>query len=400
MRITRTDKLIIVVVLISMLAIGLAGNITQHLRAVPAPLKAQINYQLQQSKTAVELSWPSSGQAAIGAKGYGVLTSSGSQTPAPTASIAKIITILAVLKVKPIASGEQGPILTIGQSDVDIYHSYASSGGSVSPVVVGEQLTEYQVLQAMLLPSANNLADSLAIWAFGSLTSYSSYANRMLANYGLKNTVVGSDASGYSPSTTSTASDLVMLGEIASDNPVISAIASQPTATLPVAGLVKNVNWLLGTNGINGLKTGNSDQAGGAYLFTADYSIATGHSVTIVGAVLKSSDLLQAMTDASALLKSAQQAFSLDTAIAASQVIGSYQVAWGSAVSASASSAVKALAWQGKIIDKPVISLNGLKAPVDTGTVVGNIQIGTSSTSVKLDQPITAPSLWWRLTHN
>lgn len=383
-----------------MLTIGLVGNITQHLQAVPAPLKAQINYQLKQSKTTVDLSWPALGQAAIGAKSYGVLASYGTQTPVPTASISKIITILAVLKVKPIASGEQGSVLTIGQSDLDLYHSYASDGGSVTPVVIGEQLTEYQMIQALLLPSANNLADSLAIWAFGSLTNYSAYANRMLANYGLKNTVVGSDACGYSPSSTSTASDLVMLGEIASDNPVISVIASQPTATLPVAGLVKNVNWLLGTNGINGLKTGNSDQAGGAYLFSADYTVATGYSVTIVGAVLKSSDLLQAMTDASALLKSAQKAFSLDTAITAGQEVGSYQVPWGSKVTVSAINDVKTLAWQGKIIDKPAISLNDPKAPVAINTVVGNIQSGSSSISIKIDQPITAPSIWWRLTHN
>ena len=322
-----------------MLAIGLAGNITQHLQAVPAPIKAQIDYQLQQTTNVVDLSWPSTGQAAIGAKGYGVLTSHGVQTTVPTASISKIITVLAVLKVKPIASGEQGPVLTISQSDLDLYHSYASGGGSVTPVVIGEQLTEYQMIQALLLPSANNLADSLAIWAFGSLADFSTYANKMLGSYGLRNTVVGTDASGFSPSSTSTASDLVMLGEIASDNLVISSIVSQSTATLPVAGLVKNVNWLLGTDGIKGLKTGNSDQAGGAYLFSADYTVSTGYTITIVGAVMKSSDLLQAMTDSLALLKSAQKAFSLDTIITAGQEIGSYQVAWGSTVSASASGA-------------------------------------------------------------
>lgn len=399
MRITRTDKFIISTVLIIMLAIGLAGNIFQHLKAVPAPLKAQVSYQLKQSDTIVDLSWPVSGQAAIGAQGFGVLATSGGQTPVPTASIAKLITALAVLKVKPITADKQGPTLIMSQADLDIYHNYASLGGSVVPVAVGEQLTEYQVIQAILLPSANNLADSLAIWAFGSLTNYANYANKMLADYKLFNTYVGTDANGFSPTTTSTASDLVRLGELSIGNPIISEITSQATAVLPIAGTVKNVNWLLGTNGINGLKTGNSDQAGGAYLFSASYTVASGHTVTIVGAVLKSSDLLQAMTDASALLKSAQKAFTFDTAITAGQVVGSYPVAWGSVVSVSASNDIKALAWQGKIIDQPIVSLNNLKVPAAMNTVVGKIQLGSTSIPVKLDQPITAPSLWWRLTN-
>ena len=402
MRITRTDKFIILAVLISMLAIGLAGNITQHLRGVPAPLKAQISYQLQQSTATVNLSWPSSGQAAIGAKGFGVLSTSGVSTPVPTASIAKLITALAVLKVKPIPTSTQGPSLLLGQADLDIYHNYASLGGSVIPVVIGEQLTEYQMLQAMLLPSANNFADSLAIWAFGSLTNYANYANRMLAEAKLLNTHVGSDASGFSPTTTSTASDLVLLGELALADPIISEITAQPTAVLPIIDTVKNVNWLLGTAGINGLKTGNSDQAGGAFLFSANYSVSPTYSITIIGSVMKASDLKDAMDKSLALLTSSQKAFSLNTVIYAGQIVGTYQVPWGSAVSVSASSDVKALAWQGKIIDQPAIKLKDLKAPVDKNSSVGTIKTVTSSTqvSINLDQPITKPSLWWRLTHN
>ncbi len=400
MRITRTDKFIISTVLAFTLAIGLGGNINQHLKQVPSPLKPSISYQLSQSKNDSNLVWPETGQAAIGASGFGVLATSGDQTPVPTASITKLITALAVLRAKPISADKLSPTLTLTQADVDIYHKYVALGGSVTPVVVGEQLTEYQVLQAVLLPSANNLADSLAIWAFGSLTNYADYANKMLADYKLFNTRVGTDASGLSPTSVSTASDLVLLGEIVKNNSVIAEITAQTRAVLPVAGTVKNVNWLLGTSGINGLKTGNSDEAGGAYLFSAEYSLSASYKITIIGSVMKATDRTDAMTKALALLKSSQKTFSLDTAVASGQTVGTYQVPWGTTVSVVAEKDVNALAFQGKIIDKPVVALVNLKAPITKDSSVGNIITSAgASVSAKISEPIVQPSLWWRLTH-
>jgi D-alanyl-D-alanine carboxypeptidase (penicillin-binding protein 5/6) len=52
-----------------------------------------------------------------------------------------------------------------------------------------------------------------------------------------------------------------------------------------VAGLVRNYNALLGTDGIIGLKTGSTSAAGGCLLFAARFE-ADGHPVTVVGAVL------------------------------------------------------------------------------------------------------------------
>jgi D-alanyl-D-alanine carboxypeptidase (penicillin-binding protein 5/6) len=45
-------------------------------------------------------------------------------------------------------------------------------------VQLGEELSEYQALQALLLPSANNIAETLARWAFGSIDAYNAYANQ------------------------------------------------------------------------------------------------------------------------------------------------------------------------------------------------------------------------------
>ncbi|HSX45419.1 MAG TPA: D-alanyl-D-alanine carboxypeptidase, partial [Candidatus Saccharimonadia bacterium] len=189
------------------------------------------------------LAWPAAGQSAVGVTGTNILLAHGVQKPAPTASTAKLITCLLVLKQKPLSVGQQGPTITLTPGDVAIYNSYLAHAGSTVPVAAGEQISEYQMLEAILLPSANNMADSLAIWAYGSLPAYTAAANAWLKQQGLADTTVGSDASGYNPSTVSTAADLVRIGEMAMQSPVLAGVVGQTSAAgIPMAGTIKNVN--------------------------------------------------------------------------------------------------------------------------------------------------------------
>src|SRR5690606_10140017 len=114
-----------------------------------------------------------------------------------TASMAKVITALAILEKQPLEAGQAGPTYTLTSHDVAVYHMYAAKNGSVLPVHEGMQLTQYQALQAMLLPSANNIADMMVERVFGSEDAYLEYAHDMLRRMGLSRTVVA-DASGFS----------------------------------------------------------------------------------------------------------------------------------------------------------------------------------------------------------
>jgi D-alanyl-D-alanine carboxypeptidase (penicillin-binding protein 5/6) len=178
------------------------------------------------------------------------------------------MTAYSVLKQKPLKPGQQGPIISISDQDVLTYNDYYSKGGSVAKVVPGEKISEYQALQALMLPSANNFADTLAIWAFGSMDKYILYANNQAKTLGLKDTHI-SDASGFSPQTLSSARDLVLLGQAAIKDPALAEIANQQQANVPEAGTVHNVNWLLGTDNVNGIKTGNTEEAMGCFLFSS-----------------------------------------------------------------------------------------------------------------------------------
>ncbi len=348
----------------------------------------------------VKLPWPSRGQAAIGAVGYGVLASHGDQTPVPIASITKIITAYAVLTQRPLSLGQQGPTLTLDSTDLSYFDYYYTHGGSDTNVKAGEKISEYQALQAMLLPSSNNMADSLARWAFGSIPAYVAYANQLMNNLGLTQTTVGS-SSGFSDKTLSTADDLVKLGEVVLNSPVIAGIVNQQTAKIPVEGNVSNVNALVGLDGINGIKTGNTDKAGGCYLFSSMQKVGK-QTVELIGAVLDQTDLSNALSAAPPLIKAADGGFKQVIAIKKGQKMGNYKAPWGPTADIVAAQNVSLLAWQGKqllIINSPQL----IKAPSSGGSQVGTVTVLSgakfASAVLTLNQNLSAPSPWWRISH-
>jgi D-alanyl-D-alanine carboxypeptidase (penicillin-binding protein 5/6) len=350
------------------------------------------------------LAWPAGGQAAVGIPGTHILEIHGEQKPLPIASTAKLITALTVLRQKPLKPDEQGPMITLADRDVALYNSYLAQGGSVVRVTAGEKISEYQMLQAIMLPSANNMADSLAIWAFGSLDAYGDEADKYVRQLGLHDTRVGTDASGLASSSTSTAHDLAKLGEAAMENPVLAQIVGQETASgLPIVNNIKNVNFLLGTDNIVGIKTGNTEEAGGVFVGAAKTTV-NGKPVTIVTAVLGSPTLFIAMKDSLNLIRSAQNNFKPVTLVRAGVTVGSYKVPWGGSITAVVGGNLDTAAWGGSIVTANA-SLKDIPPDSRGGETVGSIKISNStltdekSVDVKLSGTPAKPSAWWRLTH-
>jgi D-alanyl-D-alanine carboxypeptidase (penicillin-binding protein 5/6) len=93
------------------------------------------------------------------------------------------------------------------------------------------------------------------------------------------------DPSGYDDSTVSTAADQLRIVERAMRVPVFARIVATPSATLPVAGLVRNTDALLGYDGFVGVKTGSTAAAGGCFAFRAERWVR-GKRLTITGVVL------------------------------------------------------------------------------------------------------------------
>ena len=145
----------------------------------------------------------------------------------------------------------------------------------------------------------------------------------------------------------STASDQFRLTVRALQIPAFRQIVTMPQVTLPVIGVAYNVNAALGHDGIVGVKTGSSSQAGGCLAFAAVRTVA-GSQVEIVGVVLgvpatsaQPSELGGVISAAEDLLASIGGDLEHAEVIEPGAVLGSVSGAWtaGSAAVAATGSA-------------------------------------------------------------
>ncbi|MCL2586567.1 MAG: hypothetical protein FWE35_29415, partial [Streptosporangiales bacterium] len=181
------------------------------------------------------VSWPADGTSAADISGTGLVEGPGATRPVPIASVAKLMTAYVILRDHPLAADESGPDITIEPSEASGYSSQVSDGDSVVAVAPGEEISERHALEALLLPSADNLAWILARWDAGSQDAFVAKMNAAARSLGMTSTSY-TDASGLDASTVSTAGDQVRLGAAAMRVPALAAITDMPDAVVPVAG--------------------------------------------------------------------------------------------------------------------------------------------------------------------
>ena len=230
------------------------------------------------------IGWPAQGQAAYTTSELDAIRVGGSEVPVPIASVTKVMTAYVVLQEAPLDPGESGPSIRITEADVADTARRRANGESVVAVAAGEDLTQLQALQALMLPSANNVAVVLARSTAGSVDAFVELMNETADDLGMDDTVY-TDPSGMADATVSTASDQVRLFDAAMRDPVFAAVAGATSAQLPVAGTVVTTSRLLGRDGFVAGKTGSHDAAGGCYAFRVVREI-DGRDVAITGVVL------------------------------------------------------------------------------------------------------------------
>jgi serine-type D-Ala-D-Ala carboxypeptidase (penicillin-binding protein 5/6) len=227
------------------------------------------------------LRWPTHGQAAL-ALGTDRAAASPHQRHVPIASVAKVMTAYLTLERHPLSGGEDGFTTTVTAADAQAEARDAAQGQSVVAVRRGEQLTERQLLEALLIPSGNNVAQMLAVRLAGSETRFVAEMNAKARALGMHHTTY-TDPSGFDPSTVSTAADQLRVFRRAMRFPVFRQIVSMASVTLPVAGTVTNYDPLIG-EGYAG-KTGSDSAAGGCLAFFTHVTVG-GRRLTAAGVVL------------------------------------------------------------------------------------------------------------------
>lgn len=233
------------------------------------------------------IAWPMAGVSAAGVSAAGFaprqLAGPGAHRPVPVASVAKLMTAYVIVHDHPLDAGAAGPQIVVRPDEAAAYPAQARNGDSLVPVIAGERISERQALIALLLPSADNMAWILARWDAGSQQAFVARMNDAARRLGMTGTRY-TDPSGLAASTVSTAADQVLLGGAVMAQPVLAGIVATRTAVVPVAGPVRNLNRLLGSDQIAGLKTGSTPAAGGCVLLAAWHQVS-GHRTLIIAAV-------------------------------------------------------------------------------------------------------------------
>ena len=178
--------------------------------------------------------WPSVGSASLLIPSLGV-SESVRNAVVPIASLTKMMTAFVVLRKYPLAPGEMGPCVTVSASDYATYEYMKSTDQSNVPVVVGESLCESQLLNGLLVHSADNYAAMLADFVSGSQSNFVALMNETAHVLGMRQTTYA-DASGYDPASMSSALDQARLASVLMQSPVVRDIVRQSSVVLPVGG--------------------------------------------------------------------------------------------------------------------------------------------------------------------
>jgi D-alanyl-D-alanine carboxypeptidase (penicillin-binding protein 5/6) len=346
--------------------------------------------------SAPAITWPAGVQSAIAIPVLGVTAKSGGQVAQPIASLTKLMTAHLVLTDHPLSVGEQGASITITASDVALYETDLESDQTNIEVAAGEVLTEDQLLEGMLVHSASNFADLLAIWDAGSVAAFVTKMNASAAPLGMTQTQYA-DASGFSTQSVSTAADQVKVASVDIVNPVFDQIINMPAVTLPIVGTVGTTTPLLGNDNVVGVKSGFTSAAGGCDVLALREDI---HGVPVevlavtvgdhMGADVITNAGLQALSIARLAISSVR-----DVEVASrGQQLAVASVS-GHSVPVVAASELSVLAWPGQRVTESVQITRHPRAGTPAGWRLGSVtfRVGHEKLQTALRTGKRLPSL-------
>jgi D-alanyl-D-alanine carboxypeptidase (penicillin-binding protein 5/6) len=379
----RLRSLLLVLALAVTLAVGLSlrsGRLTPkaggEMLAAPI-LRPLLGRGVEVGGKRGPLAWPAQGEGAVAVAGIGLMGASADQREVPIASLTKMMTAYVVLHDHPLSSTGRGPVLEMTKADVAAYEAAVQAGDSNLPVRAGEHLSERQLLEALLIPSADNIADLLGRWDAGSDAAFVAKMNATARALGLAHTHYA-DASGLDPRSRSSAADQARLAADVMGIPTIRAIVRNARMAFPVAGTITNYNPALGIDGIIGVKSGFTGQAQGC-LAVAAWRQVGGRTVLVVAVSLGQADALAGAARADvALLDSASKELVSFAVAPASVPVASVQAPWARRqppMSVSALASAKAIGWPGLVLRRRFEPVRSKASSIGRKELVGSLTL-------------------------
>ncbi|MDQ5943455.1 MAG: hypothetical protein QG675_223 [Patescibacteria group bacterium] len=153
----------------------------------------------------------------------------------------------------------------------------------------GEEFKLSSLMNALLVHSANDVANALAIWDSGSIADFSTKMNKYAEQWGLDNSNFSNPSGLDEVSHRSSASDLLVLATILIQDPDFKAIVNTQSAVIKNTNdksyQLTTTNKLLNLPYVYGIKTGFTKEAGQSLMLLAEKD-----SHQIVTLVLNSPD--------------------------------------------------------------------------------------------------------------
>lgn len=219
----------------------------------------------------------SAGVPAVGAKEAYLADSTGTihfskreTRRVPVASLVKVMTAHVVLREAQLTD-------TVAITAADVRHA-TSNGATTAALKKGERLTVQDLLYGLMLPSGADAANALARTYGPGMTAFVAKMNAEAKRLGLADTrYTNADGlptpakGGYS-----TAVDQVKLADIALDDATFRAVVGAETHKVAKSALHRAHTWrntnklLQRTDGVLGVKTGFTNDAGFCLLFAAE----------------------------------------------------------------------------------------------------------------------------------
>ncbi|MGW1276344.1 D-alanyl-D-alanine carboxypeptidase family protein [Streptomyces tsukubensis] len=390
------------------LLLMVVGAVAQILRPLPPPdleLSTQPTFTFKGAK--LTLPFPADGQGAVAVEGVGTIGTYGPQEVAPTASVAKAMTAYVVLRDRPLKEGQEGKKITVDKQAAE--ETKRRDSESVAELSEGQEYTQKQMLQLMMIPSGNNAARLLARWHSGSEAAFVAKMNEAAKSLGMNNTVY-TDPSGFKKTTTSTPEDQLKLAEAVMNDEVLREITNTTMMDIPGAGSIRNGNdRALLLDGVDGIKTGSSTPAGGNLLWSFVKPIdGTLYRVNGIAMNARSGDspyqkTQKAIDYSVAMINAARKGLAGATIVKKGEAVGYLDNGLGGRVPVVATKDLKAVGWGGLELRLNLTMKKGdLPRSGNAGDVIGELSIGSGPAReivpVALRENLTEPSLTDKLT--
>lgn len=240
----------------------------------------------------------------------------------------------------------------------------------------GERMSVRDLLRALMLPSANDAAATLAVCAAGSRGAFIDLMNAKARELRLADTHFSTPVGLDSQANYSTAADLARLGIALRQKPFLARTVDLRSATLKTGayprtvvnrnGLVQSVPW------VDGVKTGHTNAAG--YLLVAS---STRDGLSFVAAVMGTPSESARDADALALLRWAYATHRMATPVQSGDVFARAKLKYRpeDKIDLVATRSVRELVRRDQRIAVAVRAPEELQGPLPRNAVVGSLTV-------------------------